>query len=153
MIRLNTKQNSDWLAWVAFSHGSRGDLKPPMDTYHHASRREVNQNPVTKPGLKQGLVVMFWAPKTASEAISQHQIQKNFPGGACPQTTLASACTLTLPLVLIRRTNAMPSPLRSDYSSYAPDLACGNCTLVMTYTVFTTGSITWQLTTVQWSRS
>ena len=63
-----------------------GDLKPPMDTYLHASRREVNQNPVIKPGVKQGLVVMFWAPKIASEAISQHQIQKKFPGGACPQT-------------------------------------------------------------------
>ena len=24
-----------------------GDLKPPMDTYLHASKREVNQNPVT----------------------------------------------------------------------------------------------------------
>ena len=49
-----------------------GDLKLPMDTYLHASRCEVNQKPVTKPGLKQGLVVMFWAPEIASEAISQH---------------------------------------------------------------------------------
>ena len=57
-----------------------------MDTYLYASRREVNQNPVTKLGLKQGLVVMFWAPKIASEAISQHQIPKHFPGGACPRT-------------------------------------------------------------------
>ena len=29
-----------------------------MDTYHHVSRHEVNQNPVTNPGLKQGLVVL-----------------------------------------------------------------------------------------------
>ena len=35
----------------------------PMDTYRHASRRKVNQNPVTKPGLKQRFVVGFWAPK------------------------------------------------------------------------------------------
>ena len=97
------------------------DLKPPMDTYLHVSRREVNQNPVTKPGLKQGLVVMFWAPKIASEAITQHQIPKLFPGGACPQTPLASAWTLTLSLVPIRPTNATPSPLHSDYSSYTPD--------------------------------
>ena len=41
---------------------------------------------------------MFWAPKIASEAISQHQIPKNVPVGACPQTPLASADTLTLPL-------------------------------------------------------
>ena len=41
---------------------------------------------------------MFWAPKIASEAISQHQIQKKFSGGACPQTPLASLHTLTLPL-------------------------------------------------------
>jgi len=47
-----------------------GDLKLPMDTYLHASRREVNQTPVTKPGLKQRLVVMFWASKITSEAIS-----------------------------------------------------------------------------------
>ena len=97
------------------------DLKPLMDTYLHVSRHEVNQNPVTKPGLKQGLVVMFWAPKIASEAITQHQIPKLFPGGACPQTPLASAWTLTLSLVPIRPTNATPSPLRSDYSSYTPD--------------------------------
>ena len=97
------------------------DLKPPMDTYLHASRREVNQNPVSKPGLKQGLVVMFYAPKLASEAITQHQIPKLFPGEACPQTPLASAWTLTFSLVPIRPTNATPSPLRSDYSSYTPD--------------------------------
>ena len=93
MIRLNTKQNSDWFVWVALSRGSRG-LETPDG--HYASRREVNQNPVTKPGLKQGLVVMFWAPKIASEAISQHQIPKHFPGGACPQTPLASTDTLHL---------------------------------------------------------
>ena len=51
----------------------------------HVSRLEVNQNLVTKPGLKQGLIVMFWASKIASEAISQHQIQKIFPGGARPR--------------------------------------------------------------------
>ena len=34
-----------------------------MDTYLHVSRREVNQNLVTKPGLKQRLVVMFWGQK------------------------------------------------------------------------------------------
>ena len=38
-----------------------GGLKPSMDTYFHVSRREVNQNPVTKPGLEQRLVVVFWA--------------------------------------------------------------------------------------------
>ena len=81
----------------------------------------MNQNRVTKPGLKQGLVVMFWGPKIASEVITQHQIPNLFPGGACPQTPLASAWTLTLSLVPIRPTNAMPSPLRSDYSSYTPD--------------------------------
>ena len=47
-----------------------GDLKLPMDTYLHASRREVNQTPVTKPGLKQRLVVMFWVSKITSEVIS-----------------------------------------------------------------------------------
>ena len=41
---------------------------------------------------------MFWGPKIASEATSQHQIQKDFPGGACLQTPLASSYTLTLPL-------------------------------------------------------
>ena len=40
-----------------------GSLKLPMDTYRHASRRKVNQNTVTKPGLKQSFVVVFWAPK------------------------------------------------------------------------------------------
>ena len=49
----------------------RGSLKPLKDTYLHASRHEVNQNPVTKPGLKQKLVVMYvLGPKIASEAIS-----------------------------------------------------------------------------------
>ena len=71
-------------------HVVPGDLKPLMDTYLHASRREVNQNPVTKPGLKQGMVVIFWVPKRASEAISQ-------------QTPLASAYTLTLPLGYLYR--------------------------------------------------
>ena len=34
-----------------------------MDTYLHgiACSREVNQNPVIMPGLKQRLVVIFWA--------------------------------------------------------------------------------------------
>ena len=40
-----------------------GDLKPPMEAYLHASGHVVNQNPVTKSGLKQRLVVMFWAQK------------------------------------------------------------------------------------------
>ena len=77
------------------------------------ARHEVNQNPVTKPGVKQGLVVMFWGPKIASEVISQHQIPKTFPWGACPQTPQASAYTLRLPLGYLyrRRTNATPSPL------------------------------------------
>ena len=44
-------------------------LEPPMDTYLHSCRREVNQNPVTKSGLK------------------------HFPGGACPQALLAFADT------------------------------------------------------------
>ena len=46
--------------------------------------REVNQNPVAKPGLKQKLVVMYvLGPTIASEAISQHQIL-NFLGGSMP---------------------------------------------------------------------
>ena len=46
-------------AWVTLSFMRfPGDLTPPMDTYLHASRREVNQNPVTNSGLKQGLVVL-----------------------------------------------------------------------------------------------
>ena len=57
-----------------------------MDTYLHACRREVNQNPVTMPGLKQRLVVcVCLGPKIASEAISRHPKFKNFPGGAYPQ--------------------------------------------------------------------
>ena len=40
-----------------------GDLELPMDTYRHVSRRKVNQNPVTKPGLKQIFVVVVWAKK------------------------------------------------------------------------------------------
>ena len=40
-----------------------GGLKPRMDTYLRVCRREVNQNPVTMPGLKQILLVMFWTPK------------------------------------------------------------------------------------------
>ena len=39
-------------------HAIPGDLTPPMDTYLHVSRREVNQNPVTNSGQKQGLVVL-----------------------------------------------------------------------------------------------
>ena len=56
---------SRFLAWWPGSlfHVLPGGLKPPMDTYLHASRREVNQIPVTKPGLRQRIVVMFWAPK------------------------------------------------------------------------------------------
>ena len=60
-----------------------------VSTHYNSSRVSVpyyRGDRVTKPGLKQELVVMFWAPKIASEAISQHQIQKKFPGGACPQT-------------------------------------------------------------------
>ena len=81
-----------------------------MNTYLHASRHEVNKNSVTKPGLKQRLVVVLWAQ--ASEAISQHQIQKNFSGGACPQTPLASvyAYVCTRVLVPISRTNAILLP-------------------------------------------
>ena len=69
MIRLNTN-----LTGLRGSLFHAVDLKPPMDTHLHVSRREVNQNPVIKLGLKQGLAVMFWAPKIASEAITQHQI-------------------------------------------------------------------------------
>ena len=87
-----------------------------MDTYLHASRREVNQNPVTKPGVSSDL----WAPKIASEAISQHQIQKDFHGGACSPNFFVHTNVATRVFVPIRRTNATPSPLRSDYSSYAP---------------------------------
>ena len=62
--------------WVGRSFPGPGGLEPPMV---HASRRELNSNPVTK----QRLVVMFLGPTIASKANSQHQIQKkNFPGGA-----------------------------------------------------------------------
>ena len=37
------------------------------------------------------LVTIFW-PKSATEAISEHPISKNFPGVACPQTFLADVC-------------------------------------------------------------
>ena len=37
---------------------SPGNLTPPMNTYLHVSRREVNQNPVTNSVRKQGLVVL-----------------------------------------------------------------------------------------------
>ena len=58
-LESNAKQNSDWLAWVTLSFMRfPGDLTPPIDTYLHVSRREVNQNPVTNSGLKQGLVVL-----------------------------------------------------------------------------------------------
>ena len=48
-----------------------GGLKLPMDTYLHAYKREVNQNSLL----------------TALNS-------KNFPGGACPHTHLASVYTL-----------------------------------------------------------
>ena len=34
------------------------------------------------------ILVAFLGPNMASEAISECQIFKNFPGGACPQTPL-----------------------------------------------------------------
>ena len=40
-----------------------GGFKPPMDTYLYACGREVNQNPVTMPGLKPRQGVMLCAPK------------------------------------------------------------------------------------------
>ena len=53
---------------------------------------------------------VFWAPKIASEAISQHQIQKKFSGGACPPDP-PSFCVhtnvATQVFVPIRRTNAI----------------------------------------------
>ena len=61
----------------------------PMDTYLHVSTREVNQNPVTKPRLKQKLVVhVFFGPKIASEAISQHQTPKKISWGSMPPDPL-----------------------------------------------------------------
>ena len=111
-----------------------GDFKPPpMGTYLHVSRSEVNQNPVTKPGLKQGLVVMFWPPKIASEAISQHQIQKHYSWGSMPPhppTFCVHTNIATRVFVPIRQTNTTPSPLRSDYSSYAGhlyEITLGHC--------------------------
>ena len=52
-----------------------GLLKLLMGTYLHVSRHEVNQNPITLPGLKQKLISSdVLGPKIASEALSQHQI-------------------------------------------------------------------------------
>ena len=34
----------------------------------------------------------YFCPKMASEAISEHLISKNFPGGACPPHPLSLAC-------------------------------------------------------------
>ena len=84
-IRLNAKQNLTGfhasllhpVPWV------RLKLPLPMNTNLHVCGREANQNPVTMPGLKQRLQVMFLGPKKASETISEHPI---FPGGAYPQT-------------------------------------------------------------------
>ena len=83
-------------------------------------------NVSTKPGLKQGLVVMFWAPKITPEALSQNQIQKKFPAWGSMPPDPPSFCVhtnvATWVLVPIRRTNATPLPHRSDYSSYTPEL-------------------------------
>ena len=56
-------------------HAVPRGLKPPMGTCLHGCRREVNQNPVTMPRLKQRLVVMFWAPKWPQK--SSHSIKFN----------------------------------------------------------------------------
>ena len=60
LLGSNAKQNSDWLACMGHSkfHTIPGGIDTTMSTYLHVSRREVNQNPVTNPGLKQGLVVL-----------------------------------------------------------------------------------------------
>ena len=43
-------------------HTVPGGMKPPMDTYLHECRHEVNQNSATMPGLKQRIVLIFWPP-------------------------------------------------------------------------------------------
>ena len=56
-IRLNINKILTDLRVLLLCVIPRGGLKPPMNT--SISRCEVNQNPVTMPGLKQRLVAMF----------------------------------------------------------------------------------------------
>ena len=55
--------------------------------------REMNQNPVTMPGLKQKLVVLFWI----QNSLRSHLTASNLPGGACPRLpylrVYANVCT------------------------------------------------------------
>ena len=73
-----------------------GHLSPCVQTW---SESESCYQARTKARI---IVVVFWVPKIASEAISQNQIPTNFPWEACPQTPLASAYTLTMPMLRLR---------------------------------------------------
>ena len=68
-------------------------MKPPMATYLRACRPEVPSESWYYARAKTKINSDGLGPKIASEAISQHQIQQNFHGGAYPQTPLASART------------------------------------------------------------
>ena len=85
--------NSDWLACIAPSHGSPGARNRPWTLISLRCRREMNQNPVTMPGLKQKLVVLFWI----QNSLRSHLTASNLPGGACPRLpylhVYANVCT------------------------------------------------------------
>ena len=96
-----------------------GGLKPLMDTFLHASRREVNQNSVTKPGLKQRLVVISsLGPKNSLRSHLTASNSKNFPGGACPQSPLASHSGKCLDQCNF----ASAGPVHASYSIYRMSL-------------------------------
>ena len=46
----------------------------PVSTITLISMAEVNQNPVTKPGLKRRLVVVFWAQKSHRSYLTHRKI-------------------------------------------------------------------------------
>ena len=80
------------------------------------------------PGLKQRLVAMFWAPEIAAENISQHPKFKKFPGGAYPQTPLASAYTLTYARTRIQRTTSTGKPDQCNFASAGPVISLSGFT-------------------------
>jgi len=82
---------------VALSHSSWGSWNCWWTLISmHADVKWIRILLQTMPGLKISSDVL--GPKIASEAISQHQIQKKFARGACPQTLPASAYTLAFTL-------------------------------------------------------
>jgi len=114
-----------------------------MGTYLHVSRREVNQNPVTKPGLKPESCYQartkarissdVLAPKNSLRShLAASNSKKLFLGSMPPHppTFCVHTNIATRVFVPIRRTNTTPSPLRSDYSSYTGhlyEITLGHC--------------------------